>query len=41
MADLGGGLNGGAGGGVVEGFADFPGAFLLARGDLQVAARDS
>src|SRR5258708_13018945 len=38
MADLRRGLNGGAGSGMVEGLADFPGPFLLARGDLQVAA---
>src|SRR3984957_14806423 len=31
MADLGGRLNGGAGCRIVEGFADFPGPFLLAR----------
>src|SRR5207249_8451964 len=38
MADLGSGLDRGAGRGIVEGFSDFPRPLLLARGKLQVAA---
>src|SRR2546429_6446794 len=38
MADLGSGLDRGAGRGIVEGLSDFPRPLLLARGDLQVAA---
>ena len=38
MADLGSGLDRGAGRGIVEGFSDFPRPLLLARGELQVAA---
>jgi len=40
MADLGGRLNRGARSGAVERLADLPGTLLLARGDLEIAARE-